>query len=551
MLTSLHIKDYVIVKDTYIDLNPGFSVLTGETGAGKSILLDALSLTLGQRADAGSIREDAQKTDITAVFSVDQPQIRAWLDEREFHDDTLILRRTVDTKGKSKGFINGVPSTLTQMSELGRLLVSIHGQHAQQTLLGGSRQRQILDSHAGLEPELDKLKKIWTDWQDARHSLKVAVDEAEQQKLDQERLEWKLQELDTAKPADGEWEDVSQRYNVLANASSIMETCASALAALDSDERGAEQLLSQAARDIQDAASHDPGLRDIYESLESASIACKQAVHDLNSYLNDTETDPAQLASVEQRMRQLFDLSKKFHVEPADLPQLHQSVRDELDRLIEQNDIAALEQKAEELSQAYHEMAAKVSKKRAKTAKSLGQDITDLMDTLAMKGGRFEIELQPAEPSAHGVDQVQFLVAGHAGVQPRPLSKIASGGELSRISLALSVIANRSGLVPTLIFDEVDTGIGGAVAEVVGQLLRRLGSQHQVLCVTHLAQIAAYAHHQYEVQKGGDENSTESRIVYLSEDERRHEIARMLGGLSITDTSLEHAQEMLDQGARS
>ena len=544
MLVSLHIRDFVIVDQADIHFADGFTVFSGETGAGKSILIDALALTLGQRSEPHFIREGAEKTTISAVFELNQAA-REWLLEQEIDDNELVLRRVIDKAGKSRAFINGTPATLTQLRQVAEFLIDIHGQHAHQLLLKASAQRQMLDAHGKHQDAVKQVAQHWKDWQAALQTYQQASMNREQQQVLRERLEWQLSELNALKPSKDEWETVNTEYNRLAHASSLLEGAAQTLNRLDNDEQSISSELAHACASISSLMQKDPGLSSIYETLESARIACVEASSDLASYLDKVELDPDRLEQVEQRMRALFDAANKFKVEPEQLYTQRKTLAEELEQLNQAVDLAGLQAKVDSAQAAYQASATELSKARAKTAKALGQAVTEAMQTLAMQGGSFTIELQGSPASVHGLETVVFNVAGHAGSTPRPLAKVASGGELARISLALSVMANQASQVPTLIFDEVDTGVGGAVAEVVGKLLRSLGQRHQVLCVTHLPQVAACAHQHFEVSKQLVGQVTTSHIDLLSDSQRVEEIARMLGGMTITETTRQHAQEML------
>lgn len=545
MLHSLHIRDFVIVDQVDLHFDQGFTVFSGETGAGKSILIDALALALGGRAETYSIREGADKTDISAVFDCPD-SLRDWLQEQEMDDSELVLRRVFDRSGKSRAFINGVPANLAQLRSIGQHLVDIHGQHAHQSLLKNSAQRELLDAHADNNRLLQTLAQQWKAWQSDIRQYKESQENAAQQNLERERLEWQLQEIAKLQLGKNEWENVSTEHNRLAHASSLLEGATQTLNTLDGEEQSLISELNSATQRIAQLLKNDPALQGIYDALESARIACVEAASDLNSYLDKVDLDPLRLAELENRMRNIFDTAHKFRVEPEQLHALEQELEVKLAHFNKISNLEELEKSIAQRKAAYMETAQELSKARKKTASTLGKEVTQAMQSLAMQGGVFEIHLQKAEPGPHGLEQVEFNVAGHAGTTPRPLAKVASGGELARISLALSVMANKAGRVPTLIFDEVDTGIGGAVAEVVGKLLRELGGRHQVLCVTHLPQVAACAQQHFQVQKNQKNKTTHSEIVLLDEQERINEVARMLGGVTITETTREHAREMLN-----
>ncbi|OWT71576.1 MULTISPECIES: DNA repair protein RecN [unclassified Achromobacter] len=545
MLRTLHIRDFVIVDLADIHFGAGFTVFSGETGAGKSILIDALALTLGGRADAGVLREGATRADISAVF--DTPDhLRPWLAEREIEaEDELVLRRVVDPQGRSRAFINGVPATVAQLRELGDSLVDIHGQHAHQSLMRADAQRDLLDTHGGHGELRGTVGQAWKTWRERVKQLEAAERDSASREAERERLAWQAGELERLAPQPGEWEVLQTEHSRLSHAQSLLDGAAQAIEALDGEDDSASNRVNAALHLLQQQLRHDPALKGVCEELESASIAITEAVSDLNNYVSKVELDPARLAQAEQRLGDVFETARKFKVEPETLPQLAASLRQQLDALQAAGDVDTLRKQTEAAQAEYTKAATKLTTARRKTAKDLSKLVTQAMQTLAMQGGRFEVEVAAGAASAQGDDVVEFQVAGHAGVTPRALAKVASGGELSRISLALSVIASSAARVPTLIFDEVDSGVGGAVAEVVGRLLGELGQRHQVLCVTHLPQVAARGGSHYRVSKAESKGTTQSRITELDASDRVEEIARMLGGIRITDTTRKHAREML------
>lgn len=545
MLRLLHVRDFVIVDEAEINFSPGFTVFSGETGAGKSILIDALSLVLGARGDTGLLRAGADRAEITAVF--DTPaSLHGWLAERELDpQDDLVLRRIIDAQGRSKAYVNGVPANLGMLRELGEHLVDIHGQHAHQGLLTAANQRVLLDQHAGLAETVQATAAAWHHWREALQALEAAQRNAHDIEQERERLQWQIDELSALAPKPGEWEVVSNEQSRLAHGQALLEGATRTLALLEDESASALQILNAAAQQIQQVLRHDSQLQSVLDALESARISAGEAVSDLNSYLDRLELDPQALAHAEQRVGQLFDAARKYHVEPEALPALLDSLNEQLAATHAAADIEALQVRAQAAEAEYHAVADRLGKARSKAAQRLGREVTASMQELAMHGGSFEIVLQPCAPGPHGKETIEFRVAGHAGASPRPLAKVASGGELARLSLALSVIASQAAQVPTLIFDEVDTGIGGAVAEVVGRLLQQLGERHQVLCVTHLPQVAARGAHHFEVRKSSAGGTTVSDIRALDERDRIEEVARMLGGMTITDTTRQHAREML------
>ncbi|MFY1931358.1 DNA repair protein RecN [Achromobacter xylosoxidans] len=545
MLRTLHIRDFVIVEQTEIHFGPGFTVFSGETGAGKSILIDALALALGERGDVSVLREGAARADITAVFDT-PPALRAWLAEREIDaDDELALRRVIDAQGRSRAYINGTPATVAQLRELGDSLVDIHGQHAHQSLMRPEAQRDLLDAHGGHGELRQGVAQAWKQWSALARQLELAEKDAAGLAAERERLQWQVDELDRLGLAPDEWDALQSEHTRLSHSQSLLDGATQILDALDGEGDSAHHRLTAANQRIQQMLRHDTGLQGIYDELESARIAISEAVSDLNNYVSRVDLDPRRLADVEARLSAVFETARKFRTEPEALCALRDSLHAELSALQAAADIDALRAQTQAAQAQYDAAAAKLTTARRKVAKDLGKQVTQAMQTLAMQGGKFEPTLAAAAPSAHGNEHVEFLVAGHAGTTPRPLAKVASGGELSRISLALSVIASRAARVPTLIFDEVDSGVGGAVAEAVGKLLRELGERHQVLCVTHLPQVAACGNNQFLVSKTESRGTTRSRIEELDDGARVEEIARMLGGIKLTATTREHAREML------
>lgn len=545
MLRTLHIRDFVIVEQTEIHFGPGFTVFSGETGAGKSILIDALALALGERGDVSVLREGAARADITAVFDT-PPALRAWLAEREIDaDDELALRRVIDAQGRSRAYINGTPATVAQLRELGDSLVDIHGQHAHQSLMRPEAQRDLLDAHGGHGELRQGVAQAWKQWRALARQLELAEKDAAGLAAERERLQWQVDELDRLGLAPDEWDALQSEHTRLSHSQSLLDGATQILDALDGEGDSAHHRLTAANQRIQQMLRHDTGLQGIYDELESARIAISEAVSDLNNYVSRVDLDPRRLADVEARLSAVFETARKFRTEPEALCALRDSLHAELSALQAAADIDALRAQAQAAQAQYDAAAAKLTTARRKVAKDLGKQVTQAMQTLAMQGGKFEPTLAAAAPSAHGNEHVEFLVAGHAGTTPRPLAKVASGGELSRISLALSVIASRAARVPTLIFDEVDSGVGGAVAEAVGKLLRELGERHQVLCVTHLPQVAACGNNQFLVSKTESRGTPRSRIEELDDGARVEEIARMLGGIKLTATTREHAREML------
>jgi len=555
MLQNLALRDFVIVDQLELDLASGFTVLTGETGAGKSILLDALGLVLGERADSSQIREGAQRAEISALFQIADEQIahcNQWLDDQGFPVDdeghTLLLKRTIEVNGRSRAFINGSVATLAQLREAGDQLVDIHGQHAHQLLLKSGAQRELLDRHAGLLPQVNELGELYKQWHDSRKRLSQAENAGQDIERERERLEWQYEELKALSPVEGEWDSIQVDHARLANAAKIITGCQEAIDGLSESENSAESILSKASLSISGLAEHDPTLGEISQALESAQIQVDEAVHGLNRYLQKIDLDPERLGQLEERMQALHAAARKYRTDTNQLPQLLIETSERLDALSASQNIEALRNTVKEQEAIYLKAAKLLSQKRSKAAAELSKLVTAAMQNLSMAGGQLEIALKPLDEGASfGLEQVEFLVAGHAGSTPRPLAKVASGGELARISLAISVITSKASFTPTLIFDEVDAGIGGAVAETVGKLLRQLGESHQILCVTHLPQVAAQGNQHFKVSKSQSGDKTLSQLNVLGRNERVEEIARMLGGATITDTTRRHARELLEQ----
>ena len=555
MLQTICLRDFVIVDQLELDFASGFTVLTGETGAGKSILLDALSLVLGERADSSQIREGSSRAEISAQFRIDPellPSFSIWLDEQGFPSEdggqSLLLKRTIESNGRSRAFINGSIATLAQLREAGDQLVDIHGQHAHQLLLKSGAQRDLLDRHAGLLPLATQVAQSFKTLNDSRRRLAQAENAGQDIERERERLEWQLEELTALSPLEGEWAHVQSEHAKLANGAKLISGCQEALEVLSNADHSLESSLSKVCGSIGTLTDHDSALSPISESLESARIQLDEAIHGLNRYLQKIDLDPARLAQIEERMQALHGAARKYRTEADELPKLLADTTERLEALTASQNIEVLREKVKQEEATYLKIAKQLSQKRSKAASDLSQQVTEAMQHLSMAGGRLEIALTPLqEGSSHGLEQVEFLVAGHAGSTPRSLAKVASGGELARISLAISVITSKASFTPTLIFDEVDAGIGGAVAETVGKLLHQLGQSHQILCVTHLPQVAAQGNHHFKVSKTQAAEKTISQVQTLGRIERVEEIARMLGGATITDTTRRHARELLEQ----
>ncbi len=548
MLQQLTIRDFVIVDRLELSFLAGFGALTGETGAGKSILIDALALALGERADAGVVRAGCDKAEVAATFAIGGlPQVRDWLVANDFDgDDELLLRRVVDAGGRSRAYINGSPVTVQQMREVGEWLVDIHGQHAHQSLLRADAQRTLLDTHAGLVRLAREVAAAWKIWRDAEHLLRTASESADSLQREREQLQWQIGELDALAFGDDEWATLDVEHRRLGHAASLIEGAQYALAVLSDDDAACERQIDGVATRLGNLAEYDPALAEVAALISSVQAELSDAVSTLRRYADRADLDPARLAQVERRMEAVMAHSRKNRVQPPELPGLLVGWRQRLAELDESADLALLETKVAAAKAAYLAIAQKLSAGRQKAATDMGKAVSDIMRQLALSAGRFEVALPVVTDGAvYGLEQVEFRIGGLAGNEAKPLAKVASGGELSRISLAIQVLTSRSASVPTLIFDEVDVGIGGGVAEIVGRLLRELGSERQVLCVTHLPQVAAQANWQWQVRKSTQNGVTLSAIQPLDDGGRVQEIARMLGGVNITEITLQHARELL------
>lgn len=542
------LRDFVIVRELELELADGFSVLTGETGAGKSILVDALQLALGARAEATVVREGAARAEISAEFDV-PAALLPWLQDAGFDaSDALLLRRTVDNQGKSRAWINGSAATATQLRELGDHLVDIHGQHAWQSLTRPASVRALLDGYAGIAT--DKLQQLWNGWRAAQKALADARSAQDTLQRERERLAWQIGELEKLAPGADEWEGLNASHTRLSHAQALLDAANTAQQLLDGEEGGARQGLAQAVDALRGQEHLEPQFRDIGEVLASSLAQMEDAAHSLQAYLRKTDLDPRRLGELDERMASWLSLARRYKRQPPELPVLLASWKEELQRLDAAADLASLEAAEKKELDSFLGEARAVSKARAKAAPQLSKAVTQAMQGLGMQGGRFEVALEKTEqPSAFGLEDVAFLVAGHAGSTPRPVGKVASGGELSRIALAIAVTTSRLGEAQTLIFDEVDAGVGGAVAETVGRLMKQLGRDRQVLAVTHLPQVAACADHHLVVAKQARAGIVASSVAPVEGEQRVAEVARMLGGERLSGTTLAHAKEMLGDAA--
>lgn len=548
MLQALSIRDFVIVDTLELEFSAGYTALTGETGAGKSILIDALSLSLGVRNEGDVTRKGCEKAEISTTFDiVDNQAARDWLLAQEMDvDDALVLRRVIYADGRTRAFINGASATVGQLREIGETLIDIYSQNAHHSLLKVATQREILDAYAQVSPLAKQVTKLYLDWSQLQQQQLAYEKNASQFADELAELRDSTRELKQLGFSSDEWLVLQQEHVRLSNGASLLSGMEASLHMMsEGDEVNALDLLSQAQTKLAELQAIDAGLQPIAETLDSAVVQLEEASRALNRYLQKSELDPESLAEVEARIQAIHGAARKFRIKPDELPEL---LAQQLQRVTELEGFAddgALAKQVQLAWQAYHDQAGQLSQSRQQAAHKLAKTITEQMQALSLKGGQFAVALTPGEPAAHGLEQVEFLVAGHAGVEPRPLNKVASGGELSRISLALQVTTASLGTVPCMIFDEVDVGIGGGVAEVVGRLLSELGRHRQVLVITHLAQVASQAQQHLQVSKSEQQGATLSRIRPLGADERVEEIARMLGGLQITETTRNHAREML------
>ena len=555
MLSRLQIRDFVLVQALTLDFQPGFGALTGETGAGKSLLIDALAFVLGERADSGLVRSGAPRAEVCAEFDpVPNAGFRAWFADQEIpleSGEGVLIRRVLEAGGRSRAFVNGVPVTLQQVRTVGEWLLDIHGQHAHQSLLRAEAQRQLLDDFGLLQKDAAAVADAWRTWSAARQLLEDASKRSGDVSARRDALAWQitaLADLANDEP-DWGWQAMGEEQSRLAHASSLIEIVQGTIDALG---EGDEPLLSRLGRlehRLQEGAGVDARLQEPTELLQSAQSELSEALTVLRRHLDRLEVDPARLAAVERRMSALLELARKHQVDPSELPGLYRQLQDEAAQLADATDIAALEARVAAAAVAYAEAAKLLSKGREKAARTLGKSVSAAMQDLALGGGQCRIVLLPLDGGGpHGNERVEFQVSGLAGSDWRALSKVVSGGELSRISLAIQVVTSACSAVPTLIFDEVDVGIGGGVAEVVGRLLAKLGERRQVLCVTHLPQVAACAGWQWQVSKEKAGDAFQSRVSALDDHARIEEIARMLGGVEITARTRAHAAEMLGLG---
>ncbi len=552
MLRHLSIKDFVIVDQIELEFLPGFTVLTGETGAGKSILIDALSMALGERGDSNQIRQGCERAEISVTFDISSlPDLLDWLNAHDLQGDpdVCLMRRVIDTSGRSRAFINGHIVTLQQLRAASEYLVVIHSQHAHQSLLQKDAQRDLLDAFAGCRELAQAVKSAYQDWQEIHQQRIVWAQRMAESLEKREQLEWQAQELSELNLSAGEWQTLQADHSRLSHAAALVKAAEMGIDTLYESETAVISQMSVVTSQLQSLLDYDEQLKTSIDLLESAQIQLQEGIYELKHYRQQLDQDPQQLQEVEQRLSSVHAAARKYHVTPEALVDLQQSVTHQLAALQAGGDDSKMQEKEDAAKQKYYKLAKQLSTARQKAGKSLAQQVSEAMQTIAMVGGQFSVALTALEQgNATGLEQIEFQVSAHKGLPLRPLVKVASGGELSRISLAIQVITSKVSSVPTLIFDEVDVGIGGRVAEIVGQLLKQLGRERQVLCITHLPQVAATGDQQWQVSKTTniiDSKQVLSQISVLTKKNRVEEIARMLGGVKITEATRKHAAEML------
>lgn len=554
MLLTLSLRDFVIVENLNLDFQSGFTVLTGETGAGKSITLDAIGLLLGDKADYSQVRSGAKEAQLSALFDISHlPVLKAELYEQGLLNDgeeELSIRRIIDAKGKSRSFINNQAATLAQLKSVGSQLIDIHGQNAHHSLNQEAAQRELLDAFAGSREQAETVRQLYQNWANAKKALQEAQEHADAVIIERERLEWQFNELNQLDIKQGEWEALSQSHDSLAHSAELLQAAEEVGSKIDGDN-GIQRHIYQCQKLLDNLQNIEPRFAESLNMLASIEAELGEISANMRDVAGRSDINPNELAAQEQRMGELMGMARKYRIEPEQLPQKLAEIDERLQSLQAAADLEALAQTVARNLAEYQEAAHILSAMRHQAAGRLGEETTENMQHLAMKGARFDIVLLPSSPTAHGLEQVQFQVAANKGNPPRPLNKVASGGELARISLALQVVTSQYTQIPTLIFDEVDTGIGGGVAEMVGKALRALGKKHQVLAVTHLPQVASCGENHWRVCKHSEGGQTVSEISMLDENQRIGEIARMLGGEVITETTRRHAAELLQLASRN
>jgi len=549
MLTAIHIKDFAIIDSLSLELQSGMTVITGETGAGKSIVIDALDIALGDKADNSWIKHNAERSEINIEFDISKiPSAKQWLIEHDLNDgDNCILRRLIPAEGRTRNYINGTPVNLTQLRTLGSLLVHIHGQHQHQALIKLSEQRELLDTYANHADLLNDVKATYQAYKKVQHKIDELKEISQENEAKKTLLAYQLDELEALALEEDELDNLHIEHRQLANAEALIQTCQQAINFISDDNtHNAMSLLNAATHAIDDCKALDYRLNNAAELVNSAVINLEEAESELKHYLSQVELNPERLQEVDARLSQIHDLARKHKISPDSILSHYQALSEQFEMISNTSlHLESLYQEREKLWENYLKLANTLSEKRQQKAKELNEYITKSMQRLGMSGGIFAIDITETEPTLHGIDKIEFYVTANPGQPLQPLSKVASGGELSRISLAIQVITAKKEATPTLVFDEVDVGIGGQTAAIVGELLRQLGETAQALCITHLPQVASCGHHHLKIAKHSDGETTHSDVRFLNKKERIEEIARMLGGMKITEQTLLHAEELL------
>ncbi len=551
MLIDLSIHNFAIIDTLNLELHRGLTVISGETGAGKSITVDALSLLLGERTNSNMIYKGRDQGEVSATFDMSAlPRVKEWLKEQQLEsgEDELILRRVINKSGRSRGFINGRPMPLHMLKRLGEHLVDIHGQHAHQSLMKQSEQRRLVDLFSDSEPQYRKLTLLSANLQELHQQYEALLnrDESAQERIN--FLKFQLAEFHSIAPEENEWERINERFTSLSNYENRLSILQSSLDRLNSDE-GVIRQLTAIQNQISTLAEQEPQFKELAEMLENASILINESDQSLQRHHDLEDFDEQELIEIDERMRALNGLARKHRIEPEALLEKQAALEKELaESDLSEEDLEALKEKIKEAEERWQREADLLTKGRKKGVKALNQKITEAMQNLAMEGGVFKIKLAPLPPfHPQGNERIEFEVSANPGQPLMPLNQVASGGELARISLAIAVILSLKSARPILVFDEVDTGVGGAVAEIIGQHLHQLSEGRQVICVTHLPQVAIFGHHHLLVEKSKGRNETTTSLRELNHEERIGEIARMLGGVTLSDTTYQHAKELLGQ----
>lgn len=552
MLTQFSINNYTLVDRLDLELHPGMTAITGETGAGKSVLLDALGLTLGDRADADRIRAGHKRADIHASFDIERlPEAQEWLRDQELEvDGECLLRRVITSEGRSRAYINGQPVTIGQLRALGEMLIDIHAQHEHQSLLKKDTQRRLLDEYAGHQELAAQVGRAYREWQGSLERYTTLKDNAEETDARRQLLSYQVEELDQLALNPGEVAELESEQKHLASGEAILHNSYKLVALCGGEDQSILEGLNHAQQIAGDLPDDIPAFREAAQMLASARIQVEEAQHEVERYIDSFELDPERLQAVEERLSAAFEIARKHRVQPDELTELHENLSTELDSLSgADGDLEQLAAKVDELEKAYRELAEKLSGQRRAAGQKLAKAVDQQLKKLAMEHARLEVALNPLEkPGLTGLEDIQLVISTNPGQPLKPLVKIASGGELSRISLAIQVVTAQTSPAPTMIFDEIDVGIGGATADTVGQLLRQLGEKAQIICVTHLAQVASKAHSHLRVNKSTQGNKVATTLEQLSREQKIEEIARMIGNDKMTQASLEHAREMMGAG---